>query len=248
MLKKFLIPALCAASTFAGAEPQRAFLTTENKFPEIGALEIGYDYTGREFDTLKYNSHSFVARYGLIENLTARAHVPFDSRKPDFGSDQQGLGDVVVGLDLVAYQDVFSFPFVIPHLDISFPTGDDNKGLGSGDTLLRFGVAVGTKTHEQFNWIIDFSYASVYDAKASEKDDVFEIGFSWIWEISDQFTFNLEALFQHAEDTSSDAVLLGGGMNYKWTPALQTGVFLGEWTNQDSGEDKVLNITAAYTF
>jgi hypothetical protein len=238
----------CTAAAWAGAEPQRAFLTTENKFPERGALELGYEFIGREFDTLKYNRQSVFARYGLIENLTARIHAPYDTLKPDFGGDESGLGDVTLGADLVAYQDVFSFPFVIPHLDVSLPTGDEDKGLGSGDALISAGVAVGTKTQDRFVWVLDVSYASVYDAKASEKDDVFGAALSWIWELSDRFTVNIEGLFRHAEAYDSNAILVGGGMNYSWSPKLNTGVFIGRWDDDDSGEEQLLNIRAAYAF
>jgi hypothetical protein len=238
----------CTVAAWAGAEPQRAFLATENKFPERGAMEVGYEFIGREFDTLKYNRQSLFARYGLIENLTARVHAPYDTLKPDIGGDESGIGDVTLGVDLVAYQDVFSFPFVIPHLDVSLPTGDEDKGLGAGDTLIRAGVAVGTKTHEQFMWIVDVNYASAYDAKAAKKDDVFEAALSWIWELSERFTLNLEGMFQHAEAVDSNAVLLGAGMNYAWSPHLHTGVFLGRWNENDTGEDQLLNITAAYAF
>lgn len=248
MSKKILIPAICAVASLACAEPQRAFLTTENKFPETGTLELGYDYSGREFETLKFNSHSAVARFGLFENLTARVKVPFVDRKPDFGDSESGIGDVTLGLDLVGYQDVFSFPFVIPHIDISFPTGDDAKGLGAGDTLVRFGVSLGTKTHEQFLWVADFSYASAYDAKASEKDDQFDIALSWLWELSERFTLNLEGLVRHMEAYDSSSVLLGGGMTYKWSPALLSGVYFGQWNSNDSGEDQLLKITTAYAF
>lgn len=248
MSKKLMIPALFAVASLAWSEPQRVFLTTENKFPETGKLELGYDYTGREYETLKFTSHSAVARLGLVENLTARVQAPFVNHEPDFGDSESGVGDVVLGLDLVAYQDVFSFPFVIPHLDVAFPTGDEEKGLGSGDTLVKFGVSIGTKTHEQFVWVADFSYASAYDAKASEQDDQFDIALSWLWELSDQFTFNLEGLVRRMESYDSSSVLLGGGMTYKWTPALQSGVYFGAWNSNDSGEDQLLKISASYAF
>ncbi len=248
MSKKLLIPALCAVASLAWAEPQRTFLTTENKFPETGKIELGYEYTGREFETLEYNSHSAVARLGLFENLTARVQAPFVNRKPDFGDSESGVGDVTLGLDLVAYQDVFSFPFVIPHLDVSLPSGDEDKGLGSGDTLIKFGVSIGTKTHEQFLWVADFSYASAYDAKASDKDDQFDIALSWLWELSDRFTINLEGMVRRMEAYDSSSVLLGGGMTYKWTEALQSGVYFGAWNSNDSGEDQLLKVTTSYAF
>ncbi len=248
MLKKLLLPVLCCAATLAYAEPQRTALTTENKFPELRHLELGYDFSNREFSDYEYRSHELVARYGLVENLTARVHLPFDTYRPDYGSNETGLGDVRVGLDLVAYQDVFTFPFVIPHAEVGFSTGDEDKNLGTGENMYKFGVAFGTKTHEQFNWVLDVSYAANARAKAADEDDIFEVAFSWVWELSESFALSVEALIRDYQDTDNEPYLIGGGFAYKWTPAFQTRFFMGGWQEQESGEDLVINVNAAYSF
>lgn len=248
MLKKLSVAVLCASASLAIAEPQRAVLTTENKFPELRQLELGYDFYNREFEDSNYRSHELVARYGLIENLTARVHVPYDSNDPDFGDSESGLGDVRLGFDLVAYQDVFTYPYVIPHLDLSFTTGDEEKGLGSEDGMYMFGVAFGTVTHDMFHWILDLSYAANQGAKASDEDDAFQVGISFIWDVSERFTMGLEVLVQDFQDTDNEPYLIGGGLTYKWTESLQSRVFLGGWQEQESGEDQFFNFNTAYTF
>ncbi|HMP74853.1 MAG TPA: transporter [Kiritimatiellia bacterium] len=248
MFKKLLIPALCGVASLAIAEPQRAVLTTENKFPELRQLEVGYDFTSTEYDTSKFRSHEFVARYGLLENLTARLHVPFNTIDPDFGDKEEGIGDVRLGLDLVAYQDVFSFPYAIPHVEVSFPTGDEDKNLGTGDNMVKVGLAIGTVTHEVLHWVADFTYAINTDSKAAVDDDIFSAALSLIWDVSDRFAVSGEGLVQDRENTSSNPVLLGAGLNYKWTPSFQTRFFMGVWNDSADGEDIVLNFNAAYTF
>lgn len=248
MFKKLLLPILCCAASIALAEPQRTALTTENKFPELGHLELGYDFSNREFENFEYDSNELFARFGLVENLTARVHLPFDTYDPDYGDKERGIGDVGVGLDLVAYQDVFSFPYVIPHFDVTFSTGDEDKNLGTGDNSFKFGIAFGTKTYEQFNWVLDVSYAENYDAKAADEDDIFQVAFSWVWELSDRFAFSVEALIQDHQDTDNEPYLIGGGLSYKWTPEFQTRFFMGGWQEQESGEDTLLNLAATYAF
>ncbi len=248
MSKKLLIPVLFACATLAGAESQRTAITTENKFPELGKLELGYDFKNREFDDAKYRIHEAVARYGLIENLTARLHVPFVSADPDFGDKEQGIGDVQLGFDLRAYEDIFRYPYVVPHLDVAFSTGDEDKGLGTGETMFMFGVAIGTMTHDQFHWVLDVSYAANYEALATEEDDVFMVGLSWVWDISDRFSISIEGLVQDFQDTDNEPYLIGGGFAYKWTPAFQTRFFMGGWQEQESGEDLAFNVNAAYSF
>lgn len=248
MLKKLLIPVVCVCATLANAEPQRTALTTENKFPELGKVEVGYDFTNHEFDDGKVRVHEGVVRYGLVENLTARLHVPAVSADPDFGSKEQGIGDIQLGLDLRAYEDIFGYPYVIPHLDVSFSTGDEDKGLGTGENMFMFGVAIGTKTHDQYHWVLDVSYAANYDAKGGDEDDVFMVGLSWIWDVSERFSVSIEGLVQDFQDTDNEPYLIGGGFAYKWTPNFQTRFFMGGWQEQETGEDLAFNVNATYGF
>lgn len=248
MIKKLFIPAFFGMATLAVAEPQRAALTTENKFPELRQLEAGYDFVSTDFEAARYLTHELVLRYGLIENLTTRVQVPFNTIDPDFGDKEQGIGDVRLGFDLLAYEDVFSFPYAIPHVEVSFPTGDEDEGLGTGENMVKFGLAVGTVTHEVLHWVADASYTINSDSKVAEESDVFELALSIIWDVSDRFAVSAEGIVQDAENAEDNPILLGAGLSYKWTPSFQTRFFMGGWNNGANGEDTTLNVNAAYTF
>lgn len=239
------IPLFLAMALIGWAEPQRTALVTENQMPNKGQLELGYHFDGRSFDNMDLYTHAVQARFGLLKDLTVRARVPAVSREPDIGDSEFGLGDVSLGFDLVAYQDVFTFPFIMPHVDVFFATGDDAKGLGTGDTELKAGISIGTKTHEQFWWVVDLSY---WTGTLMVNDDVYDAAFSILWELSDQFTLSVEGLVRHMEATDSDAVLLGGGMSYKWTPDFVASFFIGKWNENDTGEDVVAKASLAYQF
>lgn len=247
MLKKALAVTLCSAATLAWAEPQRTLLTHENQFPELGQLEVGYQFQQREFNTFNYRSHSAQARFGLWENLTLNLDVPWVQRDEDFAEDEDGAGDVVLGFDLLAYEDVFTYPYVIPHIEIGFPTGDDDKGLGSGETMYAFGVSIGTVVYDVLHYVLDLTYAANYDALATEEDDVFMGSLSLIWELSDRFNWTLEGGMVDYQDTDDEPFIVGGGFAYKWTPNFQTSFFYGGW-QEDSEEDTTLNARATYTF
>ncbi|MCS6771911.1 MAG: hypothetical protein NZ740_07790 [Kiritimatiellae bacterium] len=240
-----IVSSLFAIAVMASAEPQRTFLTTENQFPERGRLELGYGFDGRAYDGLDLYTHSLNARLGLLKDFTVRVQVPGIDRQPEMGNSEFGLGDVSLGFDLVAYQDVFSFPFLIPHADISFATGEEEKGLGAGETEFRIGVAIGTKTHEAIWWVLDASYST---GDLLNSDEILDLGLSVLWELSDQFTVAAEGLIRHMEETDSEAVLAGASATYKWTPSFLTGVFAGKWNENDTGEDTVLKVSAAYAF
>lgn len=247
MLKKATIAALCCASTLAWGEAQRALLTHENKYPELHQLELGYEFRQREFEDFQFRTHSAQARFGVWENLTAILDVPWAQRDNDFGDDESGIGDVEFGLDLVAYQDIFGYPYVIPHVAASFSTGDEDEGLGTGETMYLFGVSIGTVVYEVLHYVLDVSFAQNYDAKASEEDDALLVSLSLLWDLSDRFNVAAEGRVVDLQDTDDESYLIGGGFTYEWTENFQTGFFYGGWQESDD-EDRVLSVRANYTF
>lgn len=247
MLKKALAVALCSAATLAWAEPQRVILTHENQYPELGQLEVGYEFQQREFNTFNYRTHSAQVRYGLVDKLTASLDVPWVQRDEDFEDDQDGIGDVVLGFDLVAYEDVFTYPYVIPHVEVGFSTGDEDKGLGTGESMYAFGISFGTVVYDVLHYVLDLTYAANYDALATDEDDIFAGSLSLIWELSEQFNFSLETRLIDFQDTDDEPFIVGGGMAYKWSPDFQTSFFYGGW-QEDADEDSTLNVRATYTF
>ena len=146
MMRRLLLAgfALLLATQLAHAEAQRALLTHENRFPEVGSAEIGSYFEYLDLNNGDQSDIRPYGRYTVVNNLTLNASVPYAWLNPDNGSNENGVGDADVGLELLAYQDIFEYPWVIPHVDTAFSTGDQNKGLGSGETVTTFGVSVGT--------------------------------------------------------------------------------------------------------
>ncbi len=251
MLRKILLVSACAALStlsLARAEEARALWTTENKFPALGQAEVSYWLEQTEYDDFVYRSHSALLRYGLIENVTARLEVPWVQRDEDFLEDADGLGDVQLGFDLLAYEDIFRYPYVIPHVDVAFPTGDEDDGLGTGETMYMFGVSIGTVVYEVLHYVLDASYAMNYDARATEEDDVFMGSLSVIWDISPRFSVMGEGRIMDFQDTSDQPFLIGGGMSYGWTENLASTFFIGNWQESSFGQDQELMFKTSYSF
>lgn len=251
MLRKILLVSVLSALAVlpaVRAEEARAFWTVENKFPALGEAELSYWFEQNEFEDFVYRSQSALLRYGLLENVTARLDVPFVQRDEDFASDADGLGDIGLGFDLLAFEDIFGYPYVIPHVDVAFPTGDEDDGLGTGETMYMFGVSIGTVVYEVLHYVADFSYAQNYDARATEEDDVFMGSLSLIWDISKRFSVMGEGRIMDYQDTSDQPFLIGAGMAYSWTENFDTSFFIGNWQESDFGQDQELMVKASYTF
>lgn len=251
MMKKALLTAGLAAvlATTSMAESQRTYLTTENRFPELGKVEVSYILDNLEFETASWTEHAVQARYGLIENLTLRASVPFVMTENDItGNDNEGLGDASLGLDLLAFEDIFGYPYVIPHADVFLPTGDDDEGLGSGEVEYSFGASIGTVVYDVLRWVLDLSYLRQYDVNPSVDNDVFSTSISLVWDLSEQFSLLTEGSIINPEASDDHTYLLGAGFSYAWSERFDTTFFYGDWSDGAFGEDTSLAVKATYSF
>jgi hypothetical protein len=237
------------AAALSHAEPTRSLFTPENKFPRWGQLEAGANY----FFTEETDDDNFVdtdttvvapyLRYGLAKELALRVDVPFVSTDPSVGDGESGLGDVDVTLELRAYEDIFEYPFIIPHVTVSVPTGDEDKGLGEGNTVITPGLAVGTVTYDTMTWILDASYR----INADSENQLILSG-SFIYDVSDILAFLLEVRFEdEANGPNTDAeFLVLGGMTYDWSERFQTAFHVG--TAAEGNTDVITAVRASYSF
>ena len=259
MIRKCLI--LVAISLFMGsiafAEPLRTFFVKENRMPgpfkaEVGAIGqykvIPDDHvlTGNGYDV--YTAAPYI-RYGLAENLAVFADVPFVQNKSNKGDTEEGLGDVEAGAELVAFQDIFGYPFLIPHAEVSFDTGDEDKGLGNGKTLFTVGASVGTVVMDMFHYVLDARYT--FNDKAGDGSDedknVVTFAGAFIWDLSDQFSLVAEAKSSNDKNADGDyPIVFQGGIGYQATENLYLNILGGGAKNSE--EDVIVSGKIAYCF
>jgi hypothetical protein len=259
MIRKCLV--LVAISLFLGslafAEPQRAFFVKENRMPGPFKAEVGvigqyvtvpddYAATGNGWDV--YRAAPYV-RYGLAENLAVYGEVPYVQIKPSRGDTEEGLGDVVAGAELVAFQDLFGYPFIIPHVEASFNTGDEDKGLGNGKTLFTAGVSVGTVVMDMFHYVLDARYTfndKTNDGSGEEKNIATFAG-AFIWDLSDKFSLIAEAKCSNNKDAEGDIPMyFQGGFAFQATENVYINILGGSAKNTD--EETIVSGKLAYTF
>lgn len=259
MIRRYFI--LVAVSLFlesiVSAEPLRTFFVKENRLPgpyktEVGALgqyqTIPDDHvlTGDGYDS--YTVAPYV-RYGLAENLALFADVPFMQNKWSDGDTDEGLGDVEVGAEFLAFQDIFCYPFILPHAEASFDTGDEDKNLGNGRTLFTVGASAGTVVMEMFHYILDVRYT--FNDKANNDSDedknVATFAGAFIWDLSDQFSLIAEAKGSNNKNVDGDYPLyVQGGFGYQATENLYVNILGGGAKNAD--EDVIVSGRIAYSF
>ncbi len=228
MFKRILcLAALGALPMGLFAEPQRTLFSVENAFPRWEQFEVGTtvsrtDYTS-DFDDSSSVTSGVYVRYGALENLALQVALPHERIDPPFAESESGLGDIAVGLQLRTFEDIFGYPFIIPHVTATLPTGDDEKGLGAGDPVYTFGLSYGDKVYDFLTWILDLGYRV-----NPETDNQVLLSNSILWHLSPAFSFLTELRFEdNSEDSGDSLVLLTGGMSYNWSKKFQMGVHAG---------------------
>ncbi len=233
------------------AEPIRTLLTKENKLPAKWQVEAGllgeYANYKDEFILSKAYEVAPYGRFGLFENLAVSLEVPYRNVKNRISDTEQGLGDVRLGLDFVPWQDLFSFPWIMPHVTVGLPTGDEDKGLGRGKTTGQFGVAVGTVVNEEFHFIADGRY-EVISGSDSTDDNVASLAGAIVWDLSEQFSLlgEIKITNQDNDPYEGTPIYFNGGMSYKATEALALMFYAGG--SQNTPEDFTGSMKIAYSF
>lgn len=249
---------------FAQSESVRTLFTRENRFPELGKFEVGsyFDYRRldeyfiNQIDSKCYQGHYVdkeakrsdttvtpYARYGVYDNLTLYSRVPIDFVSSDVKGNTAGLNDIAVGMELLAYEYTYKYPWVVPYIEVTLPTGDDKNHMGLGKVDPIFGLAVGTTTFDKYHWALD----GRYDANVTS-DGRFEGAASFIWDLSEQFSFLAEAkVTEKSPGSTKDVpVYFNGGFAYKPTEQLSVNLYGGSSVNAE--ENGRGSVKVAYSF
>ncbi|MBI2439830.1 MAG: transporter [Lentisphaerae bacterium] len=256
-----------AGGGWAQSESMRPLYTRENRFPEKYKAEIGtyvnhaqYDeYFVSQIDSESYKSVAVsktagpklksttvapYAKFGVYENLTVYSTVPYSFDKSEAKKETtSGFNDVAVGLELLAYEYTYKYPWVIPYIEVTFPSGDDEEHRGLGEVDAIFGAAVGTTTFDKYTWVLDGRYdANAYD------NGRFEGAVAFVWELSSQFSVLAEAkIMEQAPDSTDDVpIYFNGGMCYRPIEPFSINLYGGASANAE--EDGHGTLKLAYSF
>jgi hypothetical protein len=251
MTKKCMIMGLAALMCgTAYAEPIRTFLTKENRLPRLYQAEVGVDfvYVDMEDDMGEWTSAVPYLRYTPVRDLAVFASLPYMQVDPAFGSKERGIGDAVLGVDFLAFTDLFGYPWIMPHGAIGFATGDEKKGLGAGDTQYLVGMAVGTTVNRSIHFAADFRYQIL-----EEIENVPSVAASVVWDLDEKFSLIAEIEVARLREDNGfggketvNPITVLGGMHYQASRSLHFTLQGG--AGEDSGADSIIRGRVAYVF
>lgn len=240
----FVVSGILLTSVYA--DSQRTLFTIENQFPRWEQFEVGAYYQGSQADNDSFSpdvaTSAVFMRYGIMENLAVKVDVPYLSKEFPNNQDESGLGDITVGFQLKTYEDIFGYPYFIPHISFSLPTGDEDKGLGADGSTIIAGIAYGSTINDWIDWVLDLSYKINPDF-----DDQMLLANSYVWNISEEFAVVTEVLYEEAIlDGTDSKVLITAGFSYDWTESLQLDIHVGGGLT--GPEDVIGQARVSYSF
>lgn len=248
----FGLIAAIALATGAHAEGQRTVYTHENAFPELHKAELNVDLmsieSGDRNEAFADGDRNSVVtapklRYTLLPELVGSVKAPVVFEDPDNGGSEVGLGNLELGLELKAFEDIFNYPYVIPHVELGLETAGSNLQTIRDENFARVGVSVGTVTKDTFTWVGDVSYQMF-----SESENIFIFSASLIADISKDFSVigEIQLTDEEVGSKKDHPVNFLGGFSYDWSPAFRTCFYAG--AGLDSSDDVVAMVRATYSW
>ncbi len=245
-----LVTALCGS---VQAEPIRTALTKENRLPRLYQWESGAEFYYQEYK----NNDELISvvpylRRTVLRDFALFATVPYSRFAPEMGTSESGIGDATVGFEFVAYKDLFGYPWIMPHGEIKFDTGDEDKGLGTGETEYMIGVALGTTIRRSLHFAADVRYRIM-----SDEDNIPSLGLSIVWDLDNRFSLLAEMEIARRKDRDeigfreddSNPITFLAGMHYRATRNQSFTIHGGGVNNSgDDGVDSIIRGKYSYRF
>ncbi|MFY9182459.1 MAG: hypothetical protein WAQ74_08090 [Kiritimatiellia bacterium] len=202
---------LVVTAGVVSADPMRTVFTKENKFPGVWGTEVSigsggtyYDDDDNSFNDVDTFQITPAVRFGVTERLALSAKVPYVGYSSGNVEDE-GLGDIALGLDFLFFEDIFEYAWILPHAEVAFATGDEDKFLGNGKTRTTAGVSVGTTVNDVVHFAADVRFTSngarTVSLASDDYDDVVTGALSIVWDLDERASLLGEA---QVSDFSTD--------------------------------------------
>ncbi len=174
---------------------------------------------------------SIAATTGILSNLDFGLTLPYTISDPDEGGGESGIGDLEAGLKLRFLEGEGARPALALTAGATIPTGDEEKGFGSGKVDLSAALVAGFG-FKPVNIYLNFGYGRLNsaDADANERADIFSASAAVEWAVTEPLALNAEFLYESAGADGDDAplaVTAGAAYTFSDMIALDGGVRIG---------------------
>ena len=222
---------LAASSAFGGEGiKDNSFLIEEAYNQEQGVVQFIQGYQKSE-STQDY-SYSFTNEIPINSETHQISYViPYNQINSQSVQESTGSGDILLNY---RYQ-LIKTPTVAlaPRFSLILPTGDVNKGLGTGATGFQFNQSLSVKLSDAWiqHWNMGFTFTPNAQDTLENKADLFGFNFgsSLVYAWSDKFNFLCEFVVTNSESVSGPGKKINE-TNYLILPGFRTAFDAGSET------------------
>jgi hypothetical protein len=170
---------------------------------------------------------------------------------PGVEREESGIGDVVLRGEYYLRTGTSTSPWIMGLLRVKLPTGDEDKGLGSGSTDVEAGIGL-IQRQGPINWLADVGYTFVGNTAGVETRNELRLGGGISVPFGENERHNSYVYFENrthrfreSEDRRSIALGVSTALTEAKRVRLSASVFLGL---TDSSEDIGAYLTAGRRF
>ncbi|MFC1624349.1 transporter [Candidatus Omnitrophota bacterium] len=132
-------------------------------------IESGFEYVKQ---TDKEKSLSLCVKYGIIEKLDLGIEIPYQFIDVSEGDKIDGISDIQIATKYHLLDETETLPALAMSCVVKTKTGDENKGLGSGELDYSLNGII-TKEIRDFTTHVNLGYTFVGEPEGENLDDIF---------------------------------------------------------------------------
>ena len=205
------------------AYAKRPFSTEDATVADKGALEIeaGFEYTRQNNSDNNYNI-LVVPCYGLTENIQLGVEIPFDIIRPKDDANEEGLGDITLVGKTLIFPEKEKTPSFLLKTAVKLETGDEDKGLGSGDEDVSF-IFAATKSLGQNTIHANIGYTFVGNDFDDTLKDLLIYGVALEYFMTDELSLVSEIYVESDDNFNKDSHTINPliGLTYQATEKIR---------------------------
>ncbi|MBP7830848.1 MAG: transporter [Kiritimatiellae bacterium] len=241
---------LCVFAVAASAEWERTIFAWDTRLPAQGKFQTSLwgDYYASEVgdaDATTMDAALYLA-YGIADHWSACVAPGFVSWDVDGGDSESGISDTALMTTYRFMEEKDSGADVAILGRVNLPTGDDDKGLGSGNVEPGF-LVLASKTLGPIVAVANAGATAILDADDGEEDFILRGAVECLYPLNEQLNLNALLAAQTARaDGEDDDVELGFGTRY--TPVEQFFVLGAGYVCLTDAYDWGATLAAGYEF
>lgn len=195
----------------------------------VAQMEVSWDYLEWDNDD-KENNFLLVPIYGITERIEFSIEIPYMFHDPEDGENENGIGDINIVAKFLLIEEGEKNPAFTIKGVVKTDSGDEDKGLGSGDWDYSL-VLAASKTIGDFQLHGMLGYTFVGDNDDDNIRDIYLYGIAVDYGLTENLHLVAEVAGNRHPDRTSDDDPASGlvGATYKVSEhlTLDAGVRFG---------------------